>query len=129
MNTFKKLSIVVPCYNEEETITIFYNEMEKNKKKIGLELEYIFVDDGSKDNTLNILKKLYNKNKGNIKYISFSRNFGKESAMLAGLKKFTGDLVTIMDVDLQDPPEIIPEMIKKLLEIYRTFPNQLPVCD
>ena len=67
MNTFKKLSIIVPCYNEEETITIFYNEMEKNKKKIGLELEYIFVDDGSKDNTLNILKKLYNKNKENIK--------------------------------------------------------------
>ena len=116
MNTFKKISIIVPCYNEEETINIFHKEMEKNKKKIGLELEYIFVDDGSKDNTLNILKKLYKKNKGNIKYISFSRNFGKESAMLAGLKKSTGDLVTIMDVDLQDPPEIIPEMIKKLKE-------------
>ena len=68
MNTFKKLSIIVPCYNEEETINIFHKEMEKNKKKIGLELEYIFVDDGSKDNTLNILKKLYNKNKGNIKF-------------------------------------------------------------
>ena len=116
MNTFKKLSIIVPCYNEEETINIFHKEMEKNKKKIGLELEYIFVDDGSKDNTLNILKKLYNKNKGNIKYISFSRNFGKEAAMLAGLKKSTGDLVTIMDVDLQDPPEIIPEMVKKMKE-------------
>ena len=116
MNTFKKLSIIVPCYNEEETINIFHKEMEKNKKKIGLELEYIFVDDGSKDNTLNILKKLYNKNKENIKYISFSRNFGKESAMLAGLKKSTGDLVTIMDVDLQDPPEIIPEMVKKMKE-------------
>ena len=116
MNKFKKLSVVVPCYNEEETINIFHKEMEKNKKKIGLELEYIFVDDGSKDNTLNILKKLYNKNKGNIKYISFSRNFGKEAAMLAGLKKSTGDLVTIMDVDLQDPPEIIPEMVKKMKE-------------
>ena len=79
-----------------------------------MKLEYIFVNDGSKDNTLNVLKKLYSKNKDSVKYISFSRNFGKESAMLAGLKESTGDLITIMDVDLQDPPEIIPEMIKKM---------------
>ena len=115
MNKFKKLSVVVPCYNEEQTIMIFFKEMEKYKKKIGVELEYIFIDDGSKDNTLKILKELHEKNKS-VKYISFSRNFGKEAAMLAGLKKTTGDLITIMDVDLQDPPEIIPEMIKKMQE-------------
>ena len=115
MNKFKKLSVVVPCYNEEQTIMIFFKEMEKNKKKIGVELEYIFIDDGSKDNTLKILKELHEENKS-VKYISFSRNFGKEAAMLAGLRKTTGDLITIMDVDLQDPPEIIPEMIKKIQE-------------
>ena len=114
MKNFEKLSIVVPCYNEEETIMLFFEEVEKYKKKIGLKLEYIFVNDGSKDNTLNVLKKLYSENKDFVKYISFSRNFGKESAMLAGLKESTGDLITIMDVDLQDPPEIIPEMIKKM---------------
>ena len=114
MKNFEKLSIVVPCYNEEETIMLFFEEVEKYKKKIGLKLEYIFVNDGSKDNTLNVLKKLYSENKDSVKYISFSRNFGKESAMLAGLKESTGDLITIMDVDLQDPPEIIPEMIKKM---------------
>ncbi len=114
MKKFEKLSIVVPCYNEEETIMLFFEEVEKYKKKIGLKLEYIFINDGSKDNTLNVLKKLYSENKESVKYISFSRNFGKESAMLAGLKESTGDLITIMDVDLQDPPEIIPEMIKKM---------------
>ena len=113
MKKFEKLSIVVPCYNEEETIMLFFEEVEKYKKKIGLKLEYIFVNDGSKDNTLNVLKKLYNENKESVKYISFSRNFGKESAMLAGLKESTGDLITIMDVDLQDPPEIIPEIDRK----------------
>ena len=116
MKNFEKLSIVVPCYNEEETIMLFFEEVEKYKKKIGLKLEYIFVNDGSKDNTLNVLKKLYSENKDSVKYISFSRNFGKESAMLAGLKESTGDLITIMDVDLQDPPEIIPEMVKKMKE-------------
>lgn len=115
MKKFKKLSVVVPCYNEEQTIMIFFKEMEKYKKKIGVELEYIFIDDGSKDNTLKILQELHEKNKS-VKYISFSRNFGKEAAMLAGLRKTTGDLITIMDVDLQDPPEIIPEMIKKMQE-------------
>ena len=115
MNKLKKLSVVVPCYNEEQTIMIFFKEMEKYKKKIGVELEYIFIDDGSKDNTLKILQELHEKNKS-VKYISFSRNFGKEAAMLAGLRKATGDLITIMDVDLQDPPEIIPEMIKKMQE-------------
>lgn len=115
MREFKKLSIVVPCYNEEETIKIFYNEVEKYKKEIGLELEYIFINDGSKDKTLEVLREISKEN-NNIKYLSFSRNFGKESAMYAGLKYSTGDLITIMDADLQDPPEMLPVMLKKLNE-------------
>lgn len=115
MRKFKTLSIVVPCYNEEETIKIFYNEVEKYKKEIGLELEYIFINDGSKDKTLEVLREISKEN-NNIKYLSFSRNFGKESAMYAGLKYSTGDLITIMDADLQDPPEMLPVMLKKLNE-------------
>lgn len=115
MREFKKLSIVVPCYNEEETIKIFYNEVEKYKKEIGLELEYIFINDGSKDKTLEVLREISKEN-NNIKYLSFSRNFGKESAMYAGLKYSSGDLITIMDADLQDPPEMLPVMLKKLNE-------------
>lgn len=106
----EKISIIVPCYNEEETIPLFYQEIEKincSMKKVNF--EYIFVDDGSKDRTLEEIRELSFKDK-NVKYISFSRNFGKEAAMYAGLKNSTGDYVTIMDADLQDPAMLIPEM-------------------
>lgn len=109
----KTLSIVVPCYNEEENITTFYNEVTKVTKKIkNFNFEILFVNDGSKDKTLEIIKNL--SNKPNIKYISFSRNFGKEAAIYAGLKKSSGDYVCIMDVDLQDPPSLLPEMLDHL---------------
>lgn len=101
----EKISLVVPCYNEEESIEIFYNEI---KKLNFIKFEIIFVNDGSSDNTLNIIKKL-SKDKI-VKFISFSRNFGKEAAMMAGLEYATGDYITIMDVDLQDPPELLEVM-------------------
>lgn len=108
----EKLSVVVPCYNEETTIDFFYEEIEKVRKKFSrkkVEFEVIFIDDGSRDNTLSIMKDLSKKNKF-IKYIVFSRNFGKEAAMFAGLEHATGDYITVMDVDLQDPPELLFEM-------------------
>ena len=105
----EKLSIIIPCYNEEENINLFYEEIKKVTKKIKMNIEIIFVNDGSKDKTLENIKKL-TKNK-NVKYISFSRNFGKEAAMWAGLNKATGDYVTIMDCDLQDPPKLLPDML------------------
>ena len=108
----EKISIVVPCYNEEESIELFYKEIEKTRKEFGkkkVKLEIIFVDDGSSDRTLEIMKELSKKRKY-IKYISFSRNFGKEAAMYAGLEHTSGDYATIMDVDLQDPPELLFEM-------------------
>lgn len=101
------LSIVVPCYNEEEVIKIFYKEIEKIQ--FPLKKEYIFIDDGSSDQTLKELKELA-KDNDHIKYYSFSRNFGKEAALYAGLKYSTGDYIVVMDVDLQDPPELLPEM-------------------
>lgn len=109
-----KLSIVVPAYNEEETLELFVNEVNKQTEKLSLEKNFYFVNDGSVDNTLSILKKLsVNKN---IKYISFSRNFGKEAALLAGLRAADGDLITVMDADLQDPPEMLNEMYIKIQE-------------
>ena len=105
-----KISIVVPCYNEEETISLFYKEINKlTTKMIDAIFEILFVDDGSDDNTLKIIKQLYLKDK-RIKYLSFSRNFGKEAAMYAGLSNASGDFVTLMDADLQDPPEMLIEM-------------------
>jgi len=103
------LSVVVPCYNEEESILYFYDEIKKVIKDMKIRLELIFVNDGSKDKTLEIIKKL-SKDKL-VKYISFSRNFGKEAAMWAGLNMANGDYVTIMDCDLQDPPSLLPEML------------------
>lgn len=105
----KTLDIVVPCYNEEEMLPIFYNEVSNNLKNINWNV--IFVNDGSNDNTLEVIKKLKN-SYGNVKYISFSRNFGKESAIYAGLDYSTGDYIVLMDADLQDPPSLIPEMLK-----------------
>lgn len=109
----KKISIVVPCYNEEESLPYFYDEVEKVVKNIKADIEYVFVNDGSSDNTLKILKFLAKKDK-RVKFISFSRNFGKEAAILAGLEYSTGDYVTTMDADLQDPPELLLEMFDAL---------------
>ena len=114
-NSMKKLSIIVPCYNEEQTIDIYLKEMKQVESEMPLEFEYLFVNDGSKDATLNRLKEAARKYT-NVNYISFSRNFGKEAALIAGLKNSTGDLITVMDVDLQDPPELLPEMYQKIQE-------------
>ena len=112
----KKISIVVPCYNEEEVLSYFYKEMKKQEREMNyVSFEYIFVDDGSRDNTLKVLKKLANKDKS-VYYLSFSRNFGKEAAMYAGLSRATGDYVTIMDADLQDPPFMLTEMYHGIVD-------------
>lgn len=112
----EKISVVVPCYNEEEAIPFFYREIGTVQKNMSeYEFEIIFVDDGSKDRTLIVAKELANIDK-QIKYISFSRNFGKEAAIYAGLSKATGDYVVIMDVDLQDPPRLLPDMMKAIKE-------------
>lgn len=110
-----KLSIIVPCYNEEETVEIFYQETQKVIKQLQCDYEFIFVNDGSKDKTLQKLRFLAQKD-ANVRYLSFSRNFGKESALFAGLKAATGDLITVMDADLQDPPELLPEMVKAIFD-------------
>lgn len=110
-----KISIIVPCYNEEEAIKIFYDKITEVSSRVEADFEYIFVNDGSKDKTLEIVKE-YAKMDPRVRYISFSRNFGKEAAMYAGLQASEGDYVAIMDVDLQDPPDLIPEMYNTLLE-------------
>lgn len=110
----KKLSIIVPCFNEEESIPYFYDEVKKVTKNMDIKLELIFVDDGSRDKTLEIIKSKTDDKE--VKYISFSRNFGKEAAMYAGLSMASGDYVTIMDVDLQDPPSLLPEMVRLIEE-------------
>ena len=111
----KKIGIIVPCYNEQEAIPYFYDEVNKisNNMKENAEFEFLFINDGSKDNTLNVLRDLSKKD-SRVKYISFSRNFGKEAAMYAGLKEISGDYIAIMDADLQDPPSLLPEMFETL---------------
>ncbi len=111
----KKISIVVPCYNEEETLPLYYDEMQKIVKEMGkkVKFEFIFVNDGSKDKTLAILRGLAKKDK-DVRYLSFSRNFGKEAGIYAGLKAATGDYICTMDVDLQDPPTLLIEMFNTL---------------
>ena len=111
----KKISIVVPCYNEEESLPLFYEAVDKitDKMKKKAEFEFVFVNDGSRDKTLEILRDLAKKDK-RVRYISFSRNFGKEAGMFAGLENATGDYVTTMDADLQDPPELLEEMFDTL---------------
>ena len=104
------LSIVVPCFNEEEAISIFYKELKLVINNLNFDYELIFIDDGSRDNTLSIIKDLCLKDE-NIKYISFSRNFGKEAAIYAGLENSKGDYVVLMDADLQDPPSLLPKML------------------
>lgn len=108
------ISIVVPCFNEEASIPLFYEAMEKVRRQMDEDFEYLFVDDGSKDNTLNVLRQLHHLDQA-VNYFSFSRNFGKEAALYAGLQKATGEFVTVMDVDLQDPPEMLIQM-RDLLE-------------
>lgn len=103
------ISAIVPCFNEEEAIPYFYDAMEKVRKEMGEQFEYIFVNDGSKDGTLTVLRQLSGQDRA-VRYLSFSRNFGKEAALYAGLQAAQGELVTVMDVDLQDPPEMLMEM-------------------
>lgn len=108
------ISIVVPCFNEQEALPFFYKEFKSLTTKMDHEdFELIFVDDGSRDKTLDTIKDIA-KNDTRIKYISFSRNFGKEAAILAGLEHSKGDYVALMDADLQDPPAILPEMYEAL---------------
>ena len=109
-----KISIIVPCYNEEEVLHIFYDKITEVSKGIDAEFEYVFVDDGSADKTLDILKE-FSKKDSRVRFVSFSRNFGKEAAMYAGLKTCTGDYVALMDADLQDPPDLLNEMYQTLL--------------
>ncbi len=106
-----KISVIVSCYNEEESLPLFYKEMERVRKEDfqDVEFEYIFVNDGSKDNTLKEIKNL-RENDSKVRYISFSRNFGKEAAMFAGLEAAEGDYITLMDADLQDPPSLLRQM-------------------
>ena len=112
------ISLVVPCYNEEESLPIFYKEASKIAQQMGIshgaDFEFIFVDDGSKDHTLQIARELHRKD-ARVRYISFSRNFGKEAGIYAGLKAAKGDYVATMDADLQDPPSLLPEMLELLL--------------
>ncbi|MBE6492504.1 MAG: glycosyltransferase family 2 protein [Methanobrevibacter sp.] len=107
------LSIVVPCFNEDESVEIFLEEIQKTLKDYNFEV--IYVNDGSSDNTLKYIKELASKN-SNVKYMSFSRNFGKESAIFAGLKYASGDYICLMDADLQHPPKLIPEMLEAVLD-------------
>lgn len=113
----KTISVIVSCYNEEKAVPLFYKEMERVRQQefqdIEVNFEYIFVDDGSKDNTLEVIKSLSQQD-SKVKYISFSRNFGKEAAMLAGLDAASGDFVTIMDADLQDPPSLLRQMYDEI---------------
>jgi glycosyltransferase involved in cell wall biosynthesis len=110
----KTLSVVVPCHDEEESIPLFYQETirvyEESLRQRGLELEFIFVDDGSRDNTLQTIKHLREQD-SRVHFISFSRNFGKEAAMHAGMDKACGDYIATMDADLQDPPHLLPQML------------------
>lgn len=107
----EKISVIVSCYNEEKALPLFYEEMERVRKQDfeGIDFEYIFVNDGSKDKTLDVIKEL-RQNDDKVRYVSFSRNFGKEAAMIAGLDASEGDYITWMDADLQDPPSLLRKM-------------------
>ncbi len=114
------LSVIIPCYNEEENVKEFYKELLKQEdffKEKNVELEMLYIDDGSRDKTVEMVKELRESDE-RVHLISFSRNFGKESAMYAGLEKSQGDYVVIMDVDLQDPPALLPEMFAAIEEGY-----------
>ena len=112
-----KISIVVPCYNEEAALVFFQKEIDRVSQELmpDITFEILYIDDGSKDNTLQEIHHLAEQDE-RVKYISFSRNFGKEAAIYAGLKNASGDLVAIMDADLQDPPALLPEMYHAIME-------------
>lgn len=106
----EKISIIVPCYNEDDALPIFYKEINRVSKEMkSVDFEFLFINDGSRDKTLDILRDLSKKDK-RVRFISFSRNFGKEAGMYAGLENATGDYVAIMDADMQDPPEMVKTM-------------------
>lgn len=112
----KKITVIVPCYNEEEALHYYYEEMSRVMTLMkNYDFELLFVNDGSKDHTLEVIKELAHKDE-RIRYVSFSRNFGKEAAMFAGFENSTGDYVCLMDADLQDPPKLLPEMVKAIEE-------------
>ena len=114
----KKISVIIPAYNEEESLPILYERIEKLMATMGnYEFEILFINDGSKDKTIEIIKKM-RQDDSRISYVDFSRNFGKEIAMIAGLDYATGDCVIFIDADLQDPPELIPELVKYWEEGY-----------
>ena len=109
------ISVIIPCFNEEDVLPIFYKEICKIVENLKeYRFEFIFINDGSKDATLDIIKNLSNQDE-RVKYISFSRNFGKEAAIYAGFEYSTGDYVVMMDADLQDPPSLLPEMIEAIV--------------
>lgn len=111
-----EISIVIPCFNEEEAIPIFYEETLRVLKTMSLSsFEFVFVDDGSSDRTLEVLKEISTKDKS-VHFVSFSRNFGKEAALYAGLSKANGEFISVMDVDLQDPPSLLPQMLEAILK-------------
>lgn len=110
------ISVIVPCFNEEKSLPFFYEKIKKISTKMDfVSFEYLFIDDGSNDDTLKEIKK-YSKNDKRVKYLSFSRNFGKEAAIYAGLKECKGDYAVIMDADLQDPPSLLPEMFDAIVK-------------
>ncbi len=114
------LSVIVPCYNEEESVALFYEELMKNDaffSEKGIEVEVLYINDGSKDRTVEEIKKLHERDE-RVHLVSFSRNFGKEAAMFAGLENSRGDYVVLMDVDLQDPPSLLPEMFSYIEQGY-----------
>ena len=113
----KLISVIVPCYNEQEALPYFYSEIINvaEAMKNDVDFEFLFINDGSKDRTLNILRELSEQDK-RVRYISFSRNFGKEAGMYAGLQNAKGDYVAVMDADMQDPPSLLPEMYKGIVE-------------
>lgn len=112
-----KLSLVVPCYNEEQNVALFYQTAKAVFDAEGYSYELVFVNDGSADNTLGELKKLHAEADGNIRIVSFSRNFGKEAAMYAGIEHAKGELVCLIDADLQQRPEVVAYMVKRLDEV------------
>lgn len=109
----KLISIIIPCFNEEEAITLFHKEISNVSNQMSADFEFIFIDDGSKDKTLEAIKNIRKKDK-RVRFISFSRNFGKEAGMYAGLKVAKGDYVAVMDVDMQDPPKMLITMYDEI---------------
>ena len=113
----EKISIIVPCYIEEDALPIFYKEINRASKEMkSVDFEFLFINDGSRDKTLDILRDLSKKDK-RVRFISFSRNFGKEAGMYAGLENATGDYVAIMDADMQDPPEMVKTMYDSIQNV------------